>query len=120
MSEGKEAVKEVNQFLNKKCPTCGRSKADLVITDVPIETLKQFKEFGNSEEFKCTKSRAGHWGFALKFLIDFYTGRIQDGLDEVDAKAEEALTQLSQLKAEPEQPQAITLVNGRKIPKIGG
>jgi len=40
MSEGIEAIKEVRKFLEKakKCPTCGRSLADLVITDVPKHT----------------------------------------------------------------------------------
>ena len=46
MSEGIEAIKETKNFLDKakRCPTCGRLPADLIITDVPTKTLEIFRK----------------------------------------------------------------------------
>jgi len=114
MSKGVEAVKEMQDFLNRKCPQCGRSKADLIITDVPVETRKWFRELGNSEEFRCGSNKVGHYGYLLKFLCDFYRGRIIDGSAIADAKAEEALAQIAELKNEPEE-KVIRSVSGNII-----
>ena len=121
MVKGIEAVEEVKDFLNRKCPTCGRSKADLIMTDVPKATLKQFKEFANSEEFSCEGNKGGHYGFALKFLLDYYIGRIPDGLDMIEAKADMALEKISELEiiTPEEEKKSIHLVNGKEL-KLGG
>ena len=67
--EGVEAVKEAKKYFGKK--------PDLTITDVPTKSLNQFKKLAN-EEFKPNKGSA-HYGFTLKFLLDFYFGKIIDG-----------------------------------------
>ena len=118
ITQGTEAIKEVKNLLdNYRCPSCGRKKGDLNITDVPRETRKLWNEFANSDEFRCGNNKGGHWGFAIKFLLDFYLGRINDGLDEVDAKVETALEEVTELKAEINQPKkdTIELVSGKRI-----
>ena len=114
MSEGVEAAKDAQNFVNRKCPNCGRSKADLIITDVPVETRKWFRELGNSEEFRCGSNKVGHYGYLLKFLCDFYRGRIIDGSAIAEAKADEALAQIAEMKNDPEEKQ-IRSVSGNII-----
>lgn len=111
MSEGEEAVRDVRDFLDK-------AKPDLVITDVPTSTLKLFKELANSDEFKCGKNKGGHYGYTLKFLLDFYLGRINDGLDEVNARVDELYEKLGEQKTQPEE-KKIKLCNGKEL-NIGG
>lgn len=121
MSEGIEAVSEVKKFLDsKKCPTCGRGHADLVITSVPKSTLKVFKELANSDEFTCESNKKGHYGFLLKTLVDNYINRPIDGIDEVNAKLELLADQISS-KPEVEEPKGkiIPLLNGNNL-RIGG
>ena len=110
LKEGNEAVKEAKDFISKQKP-------DLVITDVPRQTLKDFKGFANSDEFKCGGNDGGHWGFALKFLLDFYLGRIIDGSAVAEAKAEEALAQIAELRTAPEEQEkkVIKLINGKEL-----
>ena len=112
MSEGKKAVKEVKEFIRKNSP-------DLVITDVPKKALKEFKEFAD-DEFSCGEGK-GHYGFALKFLLDFYLGRIIDGSAIAEAKADEALEQIATMETAPEEQEqkTIKLVNGKEL-KRGG
>lgn len=107
MVEGTEAITEAKDFLEK-------AKPDLSITDVPKETLTWFRDFANSDEFRCRDNKGGHWGFALKFLCDFYRGRLVDGSAIAEAKAEEALTQIAELKEQPEE-KVIKTVSGRII-----
>lgn len=89
MVEGTEAVKRTQEFM-KKIP-------DLTITDVPTKTRKLFIKFAN-EEFRPRNGTA-HYGFALKHLVDFYFGFLGD----VEAKTNEALLQVSELKRELEE-----------------
>ena len=105
MTDGKEAVKEAKEFLRK-------AKPDLTISDVPSKTLELFKQFAN-DEFSSSKSK-GHYGFCLKFLLDFYLGRIAHGSEVAEAKADEALIQLSELK-QPDEKKPIRLVNGKEL-----
>jgi hypothetical protein len=107
MSEGTEAVKEVKQFLEKVRP-------DLTITDVPKETLDWFKEFTNSDEFRCSKNKSGHYGFALKFLCDFFRGKLPMGLE---GELEELSSRLDSME-KPEMP-VKKLLNGAEL-KLGG
>ena len=108
MSEGKEAVKEVKEFIKNNSP-------DLVITDVPKKVLQEFKDFAN-EEFSCGEGK-GHYGFALKFLVDFYVGRVMDGSAIAEAKADEALDQISELRSveQTEEKKTIKLCNGKEL-----
>ena len=109
MAEGNEAVKAAKEFVNN-------SKADLVITDVPVQALTQFKELAMLEF--SSKRGKGHYGFCLKFLLDFYLGRIVDGSAIAEAKAEEALAQVVELKGQITQPESedkIKLCNGKEM-----
>lgn len=115
MAEGTEAVKEAKAFLERKCKLCGRSKADLVITDVPKETKKLFLDFANSDEFTCGQNKGGHYGFALKFLLDFYLGRVPNGYDELDDRISDMESEVGQ-KVEDK---AIKLCSGKEL-KLGG
>lgn len=108
MSEGKEAVKEVNTFLD-------RIRPDLVITDVPKDTLKAFKELGNSDEFKCGHSDKGHYGFLLKFLMDFYLGKLTNGVPELNEEVELINEKLAELSSQPEEKKVIRNVHGDVI-----
>ncbi len=87
---GSEAVKEAKKYLGKK--------PDLVITDVPIKSLNQFTKLAH-EEFKPQEGSA-HYGFTLKFLLDFYFGKIVDGATVAQSMAQEALEQIAELKGE--------------------
>ena len=109
MSEGVAAVKEVRKFIEKV--------PDLTITDVPKETKRWFIDFANSDEFKCSKNKSGHYGFALKFLCDFFRGRLVDGSAIAEAKADEALSQIAEMKSQPESEEVIHTVGGRRIVK---
>jgi hypothetical protein len=110
MSEGEEAVKEVKTFLEK-------AKPDLIISDVPRETLRIFKEFANSDEFACGDNKGGHYGFALKFLLDYYFGRVPNGVQELAEEVELLHEKINERKEEVAKP--IKTVSGN-ILRIGG
>ena len=112
MSEGNNAVKEVKSFLEK-------NKPDLVITDVPKEALKMFKDFANSDEFACEGNNGGHYGFALKFLLDFYFGRIPNGIQELEEEVSLLHEKVAEAENRTEEKPSIRLVNGDEL-KIGG
>lgn len=115
MTEGIEAVKEVKKVIKRvrePCKYCGRIYADLVMARVSKNTKKRFIEFASEEEF------SSDYGNALKFLLDFYLGRIVDGSVIAEAKADEALSQITELKNKEggqQSPQPINLVNGKEI-----
>lgn len=85
MSVGLEAVKEGQEFINK-------NKPDLIINRVPPKSLTEFKQFAN-EEF------SSDYGMALKWLLDFYKGILLTGNERAEAKADEALSQISEMKS---------------------
>ena len=112
--EGTEAVKEVKKFIKRAvCPTCGRKSVDLVITTVPKQALQQFLEFADSDEF------GGHRGFALKFLLDSYLGRITDGVLELSQEVELLSEKFAELDTQPEEKKVTCNVAGKEL-KIGG
>ena len=86
---GIEAVKEAKKYFGKK--------PDLIITDVPTKALNQFKKLAD-DEFKPEKG-SSHYGFTLKFLLDFYFGKIIDGASIAQELANEALEQIAELKS---------------------
>ena len=106
------------------CPTCGRREADLTITDVPEQTLKQFKEYAN--KFFKPKDGTAHYGFSLKWLMDFYLGVIGGGHERAENLAQEALSQISEIKEEvrtkfsqkQEEKKIIKTVDGKEL-RIG-
>jgi len=112
MSEGTKAVKEVKSFLEK-------NKPDLVITDVPKEALKMFKDFANSDEFACEGNKGGHYGFALKFLLDSYFGRIPNGVQELQEEVSLLQDRIAEVDNQKEETNVIKLCNGAEM-KIGG
>ena len=110
MKEGIDAIKETQKFLNKikgPCPTCGRIHVDLPIKRVPKKTLELFKRLAQEEN-------CGDYGFTLKFLLDFYFGRVVDGSAIAEAKADEALAQCAEIiskEAKPEE-KVIKMLDG--------
>ena len=86
---GIEAAKEAKELFNKFRP-------DLTITDVPTKALRQFKELAD-EEFKA-KGSAAHYGFTLKFLVDFYNGQITEHSLVAKATADEAIERIEKLE----------------------
>lgn len=115
MSEGTEAVKEAKEFLKK-------AKPDLIITDVPVETLKIFKELANSEEFRCGDNLSGHYGFCLKFLMDFYLGKVPNGYDSLCEEIDILRDEVDALRSTPikeDEHRPKMSVNGNVL-RIGG
>ena len=110
-----EEVKTARDFIER----AKERTPDIIISDVPADTKKWFRTFGNSDEFRCNNNKRGHYGFALKFLCDFYRGRIMDGSAIAQARADQALQEIAELKSEMAEPkeEVITLVGGRKIIK---
>ena len=112
MTEGKEAVKEVKKFVDKatKCPTCGRKFGDLTISRIPSKTKEEFLAW-------CKEELANDFGMGIKWLWDFYTGILGKGHERAEAKADEALEQIAELKGSEAKEKTITLVNGKEIRK---
>lgn len=63
--EGKEAVKEVNKFIDKatRCPTCKRKYGDITISRVPSKTKDEFMTW-------CKEELSNDYGMGLKFCFD--------------------------------------------------
>ena len=94
MTEGKEAVEEVKEFIEK-------NKVGLSISRVPPETKKEFIEW-------CKKELCGDYGMGLRELWNFYKGILPSGnelAELANAKAEEALSQITELRVMVEKPQ---------------
>ncbi len=112
--QGVDAVKDVKSFIekNSRCPTCHRSLNAYWFNRIPLKTKQWFNKW-TKEEF-CDDR-----GMALKWLCDFYTGVLGKGSERAEAKADDALEQLNELKAvEPqEEKKTIVLVNGKEIKK---
>ena len=116
MSEGTKAVEEAQNIIKKfKCSKCGRKSSDFVMSRVPPKTKEEFSKF-TEEEF------CGDRGMAFKHLWDFYKGLLPKGNElaqEANAKAEEALTQIVELKQMVGKPtdekKVITTVSGKRI-----
>ena len=100
ISEGKEAVKEVKEVIEKFKPS-------LVINRVPRKTLKEFKDWAK-EDFE------GDYGMALKWLMDFFKGILGKGHERAEALAMQALEEIAEMKQAPEEEKAITMVDGKK------
>lgn len=112
MKNGIEAVKATQKLIKKvrePCPHCGRKFVDLGIARVPKPTLEVFKKLAFEEN-------CNDYGFTLKFLLDFYMGRVIDGSAIAEAKAEEALSQCAQLASEKSKPEenTVTMCDGSK------
>ena len=84
------------------------------IQRVPKKTIRNFKEFAK-EDF------CGDYGMALKFLMDFYTGVIQSGLEDIEAKVEFCMNEISELKQDVSKPEQKfkVMADGTKRPING-
>ena len=111
LTEGNEAVSEAKKFIEEK-------RYDLKITDVPISTLNLFKDLANSDDFKCPKSKYGHYGYALKFLLDFYTGVLTNGVREAHDRIDDLEEQMQGFNPVQEE-KKISLCDGSTL-KTGG
>lgn len=116
MSEGNKAVEEVKKFVDKhsKCPKCKRRYGEFAISRLPPKTKAQFLELAK-EDF------CDDFGMTLKFLVDIYCGIIPTGnelAELANAKAEEALTQLAELKGmvetKPDEKKTIRMCDGKE------
>ncbi len=112
--KGTEAVEDVKKFIekNSKCPTCHRSLKAYWFNRIPQKTKEEFNKWVK-EEF-CDDR-----GMGLHFLWYYYKGVLGKGSERAEAKADDALEQLNELKAaEPqEKKKTIKLVNGKEIKK---
>ena len=97
--EGKEAIKEVNKFLEKtnRCKTCGRKHGDLTISRIPTKTKEEFLAW-------CKEELSNDFGMGIKWLWDFYTGILGKGHERAEAIANEALERIENLERELAQP----------------
>ena len=95
MSEGKQAVKETQKFIDKatRCPTCKRKYGDLTISRIPPKTKEEFINY-------CKEELSNDFGMGLKWLWDFYTGILGKGHERAEAMANEALEEVNALRAQ--------------------
>ncbi len=112
MTEGKEAVKETKEFIEKatKCPKCGRKFGDLTISRVPLKKKQEFMAW-------CKEELANDFGMGLSWLWDYYTGILGKGSERAEAKADEALEQIAELKSKisgKQEKKTITTVDGKE------
>ena len=87
------------------------TKKNLYIKNMPVKTKKRFQEL-TDEEFD------GHFGFALKFLLDFYDGLISSPNRMLMEQCESMSKEIESLKSVPqEEPKknVITSLSGRVI-----
>ena len=85
---GVKGDKEVEEFFKKV------EKVSLNISRIPPKARKRFIELSN-EDF------VGDYGMTIKYLLDIHDGIIPTSLEQTEraeAKADEALTQLAELK----------------------
>ncbi|KKM77089.1 hypothetical protein LCGC14_1373630 [marine sediment metagenome] len=96
---GKEAIREVNKFLEKtnRCKTCGRKHGDITFSNVPKPTLKEFTEW-------CKEELSNNFGMGLKWLWDFKTGILGEGHERAEAIAIEALERIEKIERELAKP----------------
>ncbi len=86
---------------------------DIIIKHIPPNILERFLRLSDNE-FE------GETGFTMKYLLDIHDGIIPTSLEQTEraeAKADEALNQLAELKLDSasEEKKPITLVNGKKL-----
>ncbi len=111
---GKEAIKEVNKFLEKtnRCKTCGRKHGDITFSNVPKPTLNEFTEW-------CKEELSDNFGMGLKWLWDFKTGILGEGHERAEAKADEALERIenieSQLSVGQQEEKPVMNVAGKEL-----
>jgi hypothetical protein len=113
LKTGDDAVKSAQKFLEKakKCPSCHRRFDGFFIGRVPKKTKEEFKKWADEE-------LASDYGMGLKWLWDFYTGVLLTGSERAEAKADEALVQVAEMKTQPQKEEnVIKNVNGQIIGK---
>ncbi len=112
--KGVEAVAETKKFIekNSKCPECGRAYNVFSISRLPPKTREEFVNY-------CKEELCGDYGMGLKWLWDYYKGALGLGSEVAEAKADEALTQITEMKTNErkEEEPDIKTVDGGKIKK---
>lgn len=91
---GVDAVKDVKEFIDKnsRCPECHRNYNAYYFNRIPLKTKEWFNKWVKEE---LSDDR----GMGLKWLCDFYNGVLGKGSERAEAKADDALNQLNELKA---------------------
>ena len=110
---GKEAIVEVNKFLEKtnRCKTCGRKHGDITLSRVPEKVKTEFTEW-------CKEELSNDFGMGLKWLWDYYTGILGKGHERAEAIATEALERIEKLErelSEGQQEGTIKTVDGKEL-----
>jgi|SRR5210317_944561 len=89
-------------------------KPDLVINRVPKNTKQRFLDLASDDEF------SNDYGFALKYLMDFYLGIIPSGIEHLEAEIDNIKSQINEIKtvSQKDNKEKIVLGNGRTIEKV--
>ena len=112
MSEGKKAVEETKDFIDKvtECPTCKRKFGDLTISRIPSKTKEEFLNW-------CKEELSNDFGMGLKWLWDFYTGILGKGFERTEAKVDALAEELAELKgtlSESKEKKTIRTLDGKE------
>ena len=81
----------------------------LVISNVPKNTLIRFKEIASDEDFM------EHYGFTLKYLVDFHDGIIQSGVEHIEGEVQLLKEEVEGLKQKPTEKKHRTMMDGKKM-----
>lgn len=111
-----EVTKEINSIEKLEQIKERVTKRNLYIKRIPIKTKKRFQEL-TDEEFD------GDFGFALKFLLDFYDGLISSPNKMLMEQVQEMAVEIEQLKTVPKEEtkkNVITSLGGNVITERGG
>jgi hypothetical protein len=87
----------------------------LLIENLPISTRKWFLQFADSEEFKSKKEDKPYYGFAFKYLCDFFISCGQVHVSEIMSKINYMSERLTELENQKETEKDIILCNGTRI-----
>jgi len=99
MEEEPEFVKDIKEKMNQ---------TSLFIKQVPKNTKTRFMELANEEDFM------GHYGFLLKYLIDFHDGIISSGIEHLEFEIIQLRDRISALETKPEEKKTRTMLSGEK------
>jgi len=83
----------------------------LVMNQVPVETKREFVSFAN-EGFM------GNYGFALKWLVDLYTGSLPSKNGVTQAVLEDHEVRLQKLESQKERGNVIRTLSGKTIVEV--
>lgn len=103
-----EQIENIKEKISRRLP-------DLVISRLPLNTFKRFKELASDDEF------CGDYGMLLRDLIKVYDGMVPSVLGDVIASVEALAERVANMnKPEETKPEKIRrMMDGRKAPGQG-